>query len=95
MSEEEPKTKIPLWARIISWIFGGIITIIALSVFVVGSWSLGVSMLMEMKEFGLFISLITLGVGSLLFLLSTFMFVLLTAIIKRVTKWKWLQIPME
>jgi len=84
-----------IWARIISWIFGGIITIIALSVFVVGSWSLGVSMLMEMKEFGLFISLITLGVGSLLFLLSTFMFVLLTAIIKRVTKWKWLQIPME
>jgi len=95
MSEEESKTKIPLWARIISWIFGVIITIIALSVFVVGSWSLGVSMLMEMKEFGLFTSLITLGVGSLLFLLSTFMFILLTAIVRRIMKWEWLKIPME
>ena len=95
MSEEEPKTKAPLWARIISWIFGGIITIIALSVFVVGSWSLGVTMLKEIKEFGLFTSLITFGTGSLLFLISMVVMVLFVAIARRITKWKWLQIPME
>ena len=93
MSEDESKTKIPLWGRVISWIFGGIITIIALSILVIGSWNFGGSILEEMKAFGLLKTLLTLGVGSLLFLLSGLMIVLFTAIVRRIMKWEWLRIP--
>jgi len=93
MSEPESKTKIPLWGRIISWIFGGIITIIALSILVIGSWTLELSILEEMKAFGLLKTLITFGVGSLMFLLSASMIVLFTAIVRRIMKWEWLKIP--
>jgi len=91
--EFEPETKIPLWGRIISWIFGGILLIIALSILVIGSWTLGLSILEEMKMFGLLKTLLTLGVGSLLFLLSAIMIVLFTAIVRRIMKWEWLKIP--
>ena len=91
--EFEPETKIPLWGRIISWIFGGILLIIALSILVIGSWTLGLSILEEMKMFGLLKTLLTLGVGSLLFLLSALMIVLFTAIVRRIMKWEWLKIP--
>jgi len=89
----EPETKIPLWGKVISWIFGGILSIIALSIFVVGSWTLGVSILEEMKVFGLIKTLLTLGVGSLLFLLSALMIILFTAIVRRIMRWEWLKIP--
>ena len=91
--EFEPETKIPLWGRIISWIFGGILLIVALSILVIGSWTLGLSILEEMKMFGLLKTLLTLGVGSLLFLLSAIMIVLFTAIVRRIMKWEWLKIP--
>ena len=91
--EFKPETKIPLWGRIISWIFGGILLIIALSILVIGSWTLGLSILEEMKMFGLLKTLLTLGVGSLLFLLSAIMIVLFTAIVRRIMKWEWLKIP--
>jgi len=54
--EPEHEKKIPLWARIISWAFGFILTIMAIVIFIIGSWTLGTSMLKEINEFGLLIS---------------------------------------
>jgi len=68
MSEEETQEIkiVPLWARIISWIFGVITTLIAVTIFIIGSWTLGVSMVKEIKEFGLLMSLCTFGIGLLM-----------------------------
>ena len=86
---------VPLWARIVSWIFGAIITVMGVTIFIVGSWSLGSSMLEEIKTFGIIQSLIALGIGGLTFLFSGLVVTLLIAIIRRITKLKWLQIPFE
>jgi len=89
----ELETKISLWGRVISWIFGGILLIVAFSILMIGSWTFGLSILEEMKAFGLLRTLLTLGVGSLLFLLSGLMIVLFIAIVRRIMKWEWLKIP--
>jgi len=82
-SEQEIKIT-PLWARIISWIFGVITTLIAVTIFVIGSWSLGSSMVKEIREFGLLMSLYTFGIGSLICLFSAFGAVLFVYIARRV-----------
>ena len=86
MSEEETQEIkiVPLWARIISWIFGVITTLIAVTIFVIGSWSLGSSMVKEIREFGLLMSLYTFGIGSLICLFSAFGAVLFVYIARRV-----------
>jgi len=81
---------IPLWARIISWIFSGVITIMGIIIFIIGSWSLGSSMLKEINTFGMLESLITLGMGFLIMLSSLLFATLFVLILKRLVKWKWL-----
>jgi len=75
---------IPLWSRIISWIFGAITSLIAVTIFIIGSWTLGVSMVKEIKEFGLLMSLYTFGIGSLICVLSAFGAVIFVYVAKRV-----------
>ena len=86
--EEDSKTQetkiIPLWARIISWIFGVIITLMAVTIFIIGSWTLGVGMVKEIREFGLLMSLYTFGIGSLICLFSAFGAVIFVYVVKRV-----------
>jgi len=86
MNEEElQETKIiPLWARIISWIFGVITTLITVTIFIIGSWTLGISMVKEIREFGLLMSLCTFGIGSLICLFSAFGAVIFVYVVKRV-----------
>jgi len=81
---------VPLWARIISWIFGIITTLIAVTTFVIGSWTLGISMGKEIREFGLFMSLYTFGIGLLMCLFSAIFATLFVIILKRLVKLKWL-----
>ena len=75
---------IPLWARIISWIFGAITTLIAVTIFIIGSWTLGVSMVKEIREFGLLMSLYTFGTGLLICIFSAFGAVIFVYFVKRV-----------
>jgi len=74
---------IPLWARIISWIFGSVITIIAILIFIIGSWSLGSSMLSEIKAVGILESLVTLGIGALIMLFSATFATIFVIILRR------------
>ena len=75
---------IPLWARIISWIFGAITSLIAVTIFIIGSWTLGISMVKEIREFGLLMSLYTFGIGSLICIFSAFGAVIFVYFVKRV-----------
>ena len=75
---------VPLWARIISWIFGAITSLIAITIFIIGSWTLGGSMVKEIREFGLLMSLYTFGIGSLICIFSAFGAVLFVYVVKRV-----------
>jgi chromate transport protein ChrA len=52
----ERDTKIPLWAKIVSWILGGLTYLIAILIFIIGFWGLGKSTLNEIKEFGLILA---------------------------------------
>ena len=83
--EPVQETKIiPLWARIISWIFGAITSLIAVTIFIIGSWTLGVGMVKEIREFGLLMSLYTFGIGSLICIFSAFGAVIFVYVVKRV-----------
>jgi len=92
---EEKETNIPLWGRIISWILGSMVLLVALLIYIFGSWTIGISMLKNIKEFGLLQSLIGLGIGGLVFIFLGLLTILLIAIIRRIMKWKWLKIPIE
>lgn len=95
MKEENNKVEIPLWAKIISWIIALIFFAFIFSMWIIGAMGIGLGLFKAIQAYGLIkaISICALGIsGSGLFIVMLFFAM---AIIKRITKWKWLQIPTE
>lgn len=95
MSKSENQKQIPLWGRIISWVLGTILLIVALIGFIMATWSFGTSMFNDIQQYGVLmaIGVFAIGIFALGFSIIVLSFVI--AVIRRITKWKWLQIPME
>jgi len=95
MEESGQESKIPSWIRFVSIWAGLMVLTYLFSVSIIAMMEVGLGLFKAIQAYGFAkaISIYVLGVsGGGLFLV---MMNLVLLIVKRITKWKWLQIPVE